>query len=106
MTKTFAGYLHGLFRTVPEARALQPYTLTRTSPYSDIRERVLLDTAKKIITVEREGRLLSWLGELHARWLADGKLVDVRDPRDWKDLGEGARVRVTHRTIGGGRDDA
>jgi hypothetical protein len=105
MTQTFAGYLHGLFKTTHEARALQPYVLTRTCRYGLIRERVLADTAKGTIDLHREGRLLGWLDRLHEGWLSAGKLLDSYDPKDWHELGNGARMRQKHLPGTGGKDD-
>lgn len=105
MTQTFAGYLHGLFKTTREARALQPYVLTRVCGYAAIRERVLLDTTKGVIDTVREGRLLSWLDQLHEAWLKGGKLLDAYDPRNWREIGNGARMRKTHLPGTGGKDD-
>lgn len=94
MNRTFAAFLIGLAkRGRRDARSAALYVGKRTDGRKRILERV--DAALKAGKIDAEWHrtLTGYLDALGEEFIKSGRTVDERDPREWNDLGNGARVR-------------
>lgn len=96
--KTFAGFVIGLSkRDCTEARSVVLYVKKRTENMSHIMERIKADFKLGRIDAARFERLSLFIKELHTVYLKSGHIVDSRDPKDWADIGNGARMHAVHK---------
>lgn len=96
--KTFAGFIIGMSkRNCTEARAVVLYVKKRTDNMSHVMDRIKSDHRQGRITLERFETLSAYMAALHKYYLNTGHLVDSRDPSDWVDIGNGARMRAVHK---------
>jgi hypothetical protein len=95
--KTYAGFVVGAANMkVSAAQAVALYVKKRTESKSEVLTRIAADLKSGQIDRERFDRLNELAEKLHELWMKTGRIVDERDPRDWKDLGNGARMRKKH----------
>lgn len=97
MNKSFAGFVVGAAaRHVRAAKSVALYVKKRSENKSDILIRI--DAALKAGKIDEDWRdtLENYLEQLHEVYVKSGRLVDERDPRDWRDIGNGARMRKRH----------
>lgn len=80
-----------------KAVAVAVYVESRRDYPHHVRARIAAACEKGFICPDRRTTLDRLADELTAYWKRYGKAVDVRDPRDWEELGNGARMRKTHK---------
>jgi len=96
MQQTFAGFLMN-HKRVCQARAVVAYIdNVRKDTRGTIRARIDAALERGHIDAAYHETLHTYVDECHAAFLRCGKLLDMRDPRDWKPLGKGATMRETH----------
>lgn len=98
MYKYFGAYINEeAKRGTDEAIAVRLYINKPTDAPNDAKRRI--DRAEKNgdITADRAVALKAILKDCAAQHKRSGNIVDVRDPRDWRSLGDGARMRRTHK---------
>ena len=84
-------------RSMPQARAVGLYIKDRRNDARGVlRDR--FDSALKAGEIDgiRHATLNEYLDLCYTAYLECGKLADDRDPRDWRSLSSGARMRKTH----------
>lgn len=92
MKRTFAAFIIGWARRGRmDARSAVLYVGKRTDSKSRIIERMDADLKKGNIDRERRQRLWLFLEGLYAEFVRTGRMVDDRTPREWEELGNGAR---------------
>jgi hypothetical protein len=99
--QTFAGFINGLrLRHDPAATRLNSYAKTKTDGKREIRLRIATVLHGGVIDLAEHDRLENCLAECWDAYLNTGRLVDVRDPKDWQSLRNGARKHKKHKEAG------
>lgn len=82
---------------IDTAVAVAVYVKKRGDLPSDVRDRVEAAAKAGEIAEGRAAVLLAAVDKCVAAHSDYGKYVDYRDPKDWTDLGNGARMRKVHK---------
>ena len=97
-TKKFGAFVRQAGKAgIDKAAAVAPYVGKATDGAYDVRESIERDLRKGLIDEARRDTLFAAVEACSEAWREYGKIIDRRDPRDWADLGNGARMRRTHR---------
>lgn len=97
-TKKFGAFVRQAGKAgIDRAAAIAPYVAKATDGAYDVRESIRRDLRKGLIDEARRDALFAAIGACTEAWLAYGKIIDRRDPKDWADLGNGGHMRRTHK---------
>lgn len=97
MNQTFTGWvLRQALGKDADARAVAGWIKRRSWSYRRIREAVAKALQRGVISGTEYSRLMGALEDLLERYRKGGKLIDLRDSKDWMQLGHGARMRKVH----------
>lgn len=82
---------------IGKAVAISIYVEKSEDTKHEVKQRIRRAHDTGIITPERKSKLDSILDECNALYIKSGRIVDERDPSDWEDIGNGAKMHVVHK---------
>lgn len=82
---------------IDKAIAVAVYIEKPTDDAFLVRQHIERDLRKGNITQERRDRLISYVSDCTVAHQEYGKVIDNKDPKDWVDLGNGARMHAVHK---------
>lgn len=79
------------------AKSVELYVENRTDTHGEVVARIRNDRIKDVIDNRRMEVLLHRADFCQQAWMRVGRIVDMRDPRDWATIGEGCRMHKVHK---------